>query len=111
MKEISDIPEHIFILGGVVIILLLLSIPVLIKTMKNSNNISISHKKISPKGSLILFVILSIIIYSGCYVQLIEHYPKYEQSNISLSIVISSLLVGVLWSVQLVYLFIRAIKK
>ena len=111
MKELSDIPQHIIILAGVVFILLFLSIPVLIQTMKNSNNISTSHKKISPKGSIILFVILSIIIYSSCYIQLIEHYHKYEQSNLSLSIVIASLLVGVLWSVQLIYLFLRVIKK
>ncbi len=55
--------------------------------------------------------LLSIVIYYSCYVQISVHYPKYNQSNLSLSIVIAALLVGLLWSVQLVIIIIKALKK
>jgi hypothetical protein len=111
MNEISDIPEHVLIIGAITLALLILSIPVVLMTLRKKSAENIEQNKLGPKGHFILSSITTVLIYIGAYFILIEQYPKISESNISLSLFITEIAFVLFWSGYMGYLAIKMLKN
>jgi len=78
--------------------------------MENKTEDRITLKRFGPKGSAWLGLCLSAVWLYGSYISINEHYPKIEESSLSLALVIIAMIMIILSFVLIAYAFYVFIK-